>query len=217
MVCVDPVISSVSRDTLDDGLHALKQRSRHVAIMFSGGGEEAGHDILIFPIQPEMELLPFPVTILAMYLHLPFSFPADLEARGIEEKMERAGSSMMQRHLQGSAAQTERGVIGDREIGAHDLKHGVQEGFRLPEGQMEDRAQREGAEDGGITEDKGPAPHPLSSMDPSIKGIIGDPDSERATSGQSIVVFLPVLDAVPCFLHDAGGEDGGCNRPFSPF
>ena len=135
------VIAAVAKEELDWVSDLVEQgpdlrRVIDVAVGQKGSDDPAGHRI-----EADMQLAPGAPPAGAMFLNQPFTWAAQLQARTVDQKVDRSASGAgLRRQLQALGAPAEGGEVRHRQVEAEQLEDRADQALGLAQRQMEHRA-----------------------------------------------------------------------------
>ena len=149
-----------------------------------------------------MPLLPASPPPSSMFRRGPFTLAHDREARAVDNEMQAGtGGGATQREVEMLATPGERGVIGRGQVETQHPEDRRQEAFSLPQGQVEDKPERQRGFDGEIGILQLPATFADAHGLPSGDRIRGQPHGDIASLDQRAVVCRPIPDVAFCLVR----------------
>src|SRR5690242_11978195 len=151
-------------------------------------------------INTEMQLAPPAARSDTMFLIQPFALAVNLEARAVDEKMQRfVTTDPAWQDRQPAAPPAQSRVIGDSDIDMEHRGDRAQQAFGLTQRLMKYQAQRETGLDGNLRIDRLTTAFSSRWGMPSRNRFFGEPNRDAAPSYQCGFVFRPVRDPVSGF------------------
>jgi hypothetical protein len=161
-------------------------------------------------VHGQVQLAPDPALVRPMHAHLPFALAVHLEAGGVDGEVQRAaGAPRERRHDERRRPAGEGGVVRDGELQPQKPGQVGEKALGLAQGQPENRAQAERAEDRRIAVE----PALAAARPPAGKRRLVDPERDRTPRDQGAVVRTPARDAVAGLRLGRAGLAGALCHP----
>ena len=187
MVGYRPVDTLVIVDAIGDKAMDLSVNLRHKrwhvqGVLFVAFAHCGGDDPAI-AIDADVQFLPTPAFLLAVFVAVPCALPADLQACAVDDHVKRPLRLLMiaSADLACGIAPGEGRMIGARKRQAHQRQDRVQETFRLAQRQVKEQTQRQRGFDGDVGVSRLRAALPVRRGCPGVDGLVTDPQRDVAS------------------------------------
>ena len=179
------------------GWDLIEQLRQHWCVTDIAGGDLHGSDFQRFLVDANVYLAPNPAFRATMLAGVPLAFTFGFDARAIDQKVQRPGSSAIREaDIQGFLAAAQSAEVWHRPIQADEPQQALYKPGCLPERHPEQHLERQARLDRSITETLLPAALAARRRYPNHLRI--KPDRQGSASLQAVVVSRPVRGLVLC-------------------
>jgi hypothetical protein len=147
---------SLVKDTIPDeainGWIDLRQERRHLRRVLLMAFRHRGGDHVTLGIHPNMQFLPAPGLLLAVFLAMPFALSTDLSPRTVDNQADRSLWAMIDLTSDDhrSMAPGQCRMVGTRKRQLHQLQNRAKKAFGLAQRQVTEQTERKRGLDGDI-------------------------------------------------------------------
>ena len=131
-----------------------------------------------------------------MLLDQPLAGTAELQPGAVNQQVQRTTGRGARRGRQGPSPSAQGGVVGHRQVKVEQLHQRANQPFGLPEGQVEERPQRQRRLDRHGRVARLPAAGGAWGGAPSLDGVITEPDGQAAALPQAGFIGGPIRHAI---------------------
>ena len=225
IVALACVVGTICRDAADFLVRRdlAEQVWQNRCVTNVASGDLDGSDFQRFLVDPEVDLAPDPAFRAAMLAGVPLAFALDLDARAVDEQVQRATRPTVgDVDGQGLLTAGQRAEVGYRPVEANQPQQALDEPGRLPERHAEQNLHRKARLDGGIAVGLLSATPACRHGIPAHLGV--EPDCQRAPALERLVIGWPVPGPVgwgcrsahaaqlPRWIHEMNPSKDLCNR-----
>ena len=181
------------------GLVDLSQhRLDHLSICHSGVAQHGRLDFARRGIHGQMNFGPGSTLRPAVLANFPLAFALDFQATTIQDQMQVALGSFRKLNLNRVTAPREGRVIWNRQVRPHQLEQRAHQPFRRPIGQAKDFFDRQHRFNRSVTIVRLRTPLGGTAIGPALQGFVRNPDRQRASLDQRLVIGRPISNGVSC-------------------
>lgn len=150
--CVIGTIGGHRSNTLI-GLDLVEQLRQHGCVAHIAGRDLDGTNLQRFLVDPDVYFAPNPALRPAVLAGIPLAFALRLDARAVDQKVQRTGSTAIrQANFKCRLAAAKGAEIWHRPVQSDQLQQALDKACRLPERHAEQNLQRQAGLDRGVTE-----------------------------------------------------------------
>lgn len=190
------VVGPVRRHADQRPVGRLEQPVGLLGVIDARLGQAHRLDLVALGVEGQVQLPPRPPPGVAVLPDLPLPLAEDLQARAVEDEVERPFTLTGQAYLQVGGPPGEGAVVGHLQVQAHQLEERLAEPLSRTQRQVEDGPEGEQAGDSEVAVDVLGTPLVGPAVAPGVDGLLVHPDGQRAPPDEGLVVLTPVADAV---------------------